>query len=412
MKRILKILLPILVLSAGIGVFAALKATKPEQPPAKIKERVWRVEVERLSPRSLAPQLTLYGQLETPSLFRAAAPAPSRVDRVLVREGESVIEGQLLVALDERDFLPRLNQARAEIAELEAQLESENIRHQSDLTALRQEQKLLQLSQDGVGREQRMRKQKLGSESALDQAEQELARQALGVNSRKLAITDHPARSGALKARLQRAQAQLTEIALDYERSQVRAPYDGIVAQVQVAVGDQVADNSLLLSMYDPGSLEVRARIPTPFQQRLQHSLTAGEPLQGEADLNGAEIRLRLERFAGEADPSGVDALFQIEQGAEWIRTGQMLSFILRLAPQQNSLPVPYQSVYGGNRVYRLVDGRLQGVAIETLGNFRDQQGRERLLVRAPELQPGDNLVITHLPNAIEGLRAEAVDSR
>ena len=411
MKRILKIVLPILILSGGIGVFAALKATKPQQQPAQIKERIWRVAVETLEPRTLTPRLTLYGQLETPSLFKAAAPAPSRVDRVLVREGDRVSKDQLLVSLDERDFLPRLDQARAEVAELEAQSRSEEMRYQSDLNALKQEQKLLQLSRDGVSRAQRMQKQKLGSDSALDQAEQELARQALAVTSRKLAIADHPARLGALEARLQRARARLAEIALEHERSQVRAPYDGIVARVEVAEGDQVTANAVLLSLYDPRTLEVRARIPAPYQEELQRALSAEHPLQGETKPGAGQVKLRLARIAGQADPSGVDALFRIEQGLEWLRAGQLLRFTLKRLPQENSVAVPYRSVYGGNRIYRLVDGRLRGVQVETLGNFIDQQGQERLLVRAPALEQGGQLVVTHLPNAVEGLRAEAVDN-
>ena len=65
MKRILKLVLPVVILTAAIGVFATLKATKPQQPPAKISERIWRVEVEAVRPRTLAPSLTLYGQVET-----------------------------------------------------------------------------------------------------------------------------------------------------------------------------------------------------------------------------------------------------------------------------------------------------------------------------------------------------------
>ena len=171
MKRFLKIILPILILSGAIGVFAALKATKPVQPPAKIGERVWRVEVEPVQPRTLAPLLTLYGRVESASLFKGAAPAPSRVDRVLVREGERVMQGQPLVVLDPRDFLPRLDQARAEVAELEAKLRSEEIRHGSDQTALKQEQKLLELAHEGVDRARKMLKQRLGSDSAMDAAE-------------------------------------------------------------------------------------------------------------------------------------------------------------------------------------------------------------------------------------------------
>lgn len=412
MKPIVKIALPVVILLAALAVFAALRATKPEQQPAQIKERVWRVAVEPVQPRTLTPRLTLYGQLETPSLFKAAAPASARVDRVLVREGDRVISDQPLVTLDERDFLPQLDQARADVAELEAQLRSEDARYQSDLEAQKQEQKLLALYRGGVDRARRLQKKQLGSDSALDQAEQELARQSLAVTSRALAIADHPARRSALEARLRRAHARQDEIALDYERSRVRAPYAGIVAQVQVAEGDQVADNAVLLSLYDPARLEVRARIPAPFQGELQQALSGGLTLRGETKIGSGQVVLRLVRLAGEADPSGVDALFRVERGGEWLRSGQMLRFTLDRAAQEDSVPVPYQSVYGGNRIYRLIDGRLRGLQVETLGNFLDEQGRERLLVRAPGLNPGENLVTTQLPNAIEGLRAEAVESR
>ena len=412
MKRFLKIILPILILSGAIGVFAALKATKPVQPPAKVGERVWRVEVEPVQPRTLAPLLTLYGKVESASLFKAAAPAPSRVDRVLVREGERVKQGRLLAVLDPRDFLPRLDQARAEVAELEAQLRSEEIRHGSDQTALKQEQKLLELAGAGVGRARKMLKQRLGSDSALDVAEQDVARQELTVTTRRLAIADHPARLNALEARLARARARREEIELDYERSRVLAPYAGIVAGVEVAEGDQVTDNAVLLSLYSPDSLEVRARIPATFQHELQRALAAGYPMQGEFRIGDDRIGLTLARMAGEADPSGVDALFRIGHGREWLLSGQVLRFSVRRMPRDNVVPVPYQAVYGGERLYLLQEGRLRGLKVETLGAFMDEGGNERLLVHTPELSDGDRLVITHLPNAIDGLRVVEVVER
>ncbi len=409
MKRALKIILPILILSLGIGVFAALRATKPEQQIAKIEERKWRVEVREVEPRRLSPSLTLYGRVETPSMFKAASPASSRVDRVPVREGDRVQQGQLLISLDERDFQPRLNQARAEVADLEAQVRSEDIRQESDLAALKHEKRLLTLTRDGVDRAQRLQKQKLGSDSARDEAEQALARQALSLSNRQLAIADHPARLKALEARLQRARAGLAEIELDFERSKVHAPFAGMIAQVEVAEGDQVSENMVLLSMYDPAGLEVRARIPAPFQAELQQARLAGQSLTAETSIGGGQVSLHLVRLAGEADPSGVDALFRVDSGAEWLRTGQVLRFNLGLVPRDQSVPVPYAAVYGGNRIYKLVAGRMKGVQVESLGNFYDEQGNEQLLVRSPELTAGEQLVVTHLPNAIDGLSAEAV---
>ena len=409
MKLILKFLLPILILIASVGAFTMLKATKPEQPAAQIEERIWRVDVMEVQPRTLTPALTLYGRLESPNPYKAAASAASRIDRVMVREGERVTVGQLLATLDERDFLPRLDQARADVLELEAEIRSEGIRQQSDMAALTQEKKLLQVSRQGVDRAQRLRKKDLGSDSALDEAERALATQALSLTSRELAIADHPARLSALEARLARARARVTELELEFERSRLLAPFDGIVAEVKVAEGDQVNKNAVLLTLYDPGALEVRARIPAPFQEELDQVRKTGKPLSGEVIISGRRLELRLLRLAGEASPSGVDALFKFESRPEWLRPGQVIRFDIRRLPQPDAVSVPFQALYRGNRVYRLQDGRMRGVGVETLGIFTDASGKERQLVRGAELKAGDYLVTTHLPNAVDGLRAEAV---
>ncbi len=413
MKRVLKILLPLLILVAAVGVFAALKATRPQQPKAEARERVWRVEVEPVRLAPLAPSLVLYGQVETPALFKAAAPASARVAEVAVREGQRVRAGELLVALDPRDFTPRLQQAQAEVTELQAQTHSERSRHASDQAALKQERKLLALAQENVNRQRRLLKQKVGSESAMDEAEQAVARQQLSLDSRLLSIEDHPARLQVLEARIQRAKARVRELELEVERSRVNAPYDGIVARVPVAVGDQVKDSEELLALYDPADLELRARVPAPYQAELQQALLQGRELTAEAQSDGGRVELTLARLAGEADTNGVDALFRIRSGQGWLRSGQVLIFRLHRPARDNAVAVPYPAVYGSDRVYTLVDGRMRSVTVRILGGILDERGEERALVQGDGLLPGTDLVVTHLPNAIDGLRAEtAADQR
>ena len=124
-----KTILPIVFLLAGVVVFVVLKMTRAQPPPAQITERVWRVDVQRVAPATLSPTLTLYGNVESPRVLKAAAPQEAVVNEVLVKEGEGVSQGQLLLQLDDRDFLPRLDQARAEVAQLEAEIASERERH-------------------------------------------------------------------------------------------------------------------------------------------------------------------------------------------------------------------------------------------------------------------------------------------
>jgi HlyD family secretion protein len=328
---------------------------------------------------------------------------------VLVREGDRVEAGQLLVELDPRDFSYRLAQAHAQLDELKAQVESERIRHETDLAALEQERKLLAIAEDGVERALQLTKQRAGSQTDLDTAEQELARQALAVSNREMSILDFPARQRALEARLESAAARYDEIALELERSRMVAPYEAIVAKVSVTAGDQVRKDDVLVTLYAIESLEVRARIPAPYQAELTAAFQAAGQLPASATVGDRTLALSLERLAGEATASGIDALFDVDDEAAVLRAGQMISLRLDRPAQDDVVPAPFGAVYGGDRVYKLVDGRMKGVPVRSLGSWFTETGEERLLVQAPGLAAGDRLIVTHMPNAIDGLRVEMV---
>nr|WP_242469436.1 biotin/lipoyl-binding protein [Rhabdochromatium marinum] len=409
------VLLPVVILAVALGLFRFLKATKPEQPPPKVQERVWRVAVEAVNPQSLAPELVLYGAVETPELLTLAASATAWVEQVRVRDGDRVAEQALLLQLDPRDFQPRIAQAQAEIDDLDAQIESENNRHQTDIMALEEERQLLELASQGVVRQQRLKTQKVGAEQALDEAKQQQAQQALAVSNREMSIADHPSRLRALQAKLASATAKLEQLELEYQRARLQAPYAAVIADVKVTAGDQVSRGDPLVTLYATASLEVRARIPAPHQEEIIAALNAGETLAATAKVAGIEVPLRLVRLAGQAAASGIDGYFAVQDHGELLRPGQLLRVRLERHPQPDIVAVPMAAVYGGERVYELMTDaeavtRMQGVAIEMLGTRLGPDGQERALVRSPELSAGDQVVVTHMPNAVEGLRVEVVE--
>jgi multidrug efflux pump subunit AcrA (membrane-fusion protein) len=411
LRTAIKLILPVLVLAAGVGAFRVLKSTKPVQAPPAVQERIWRVAVERAVPERLAPELTLYGRVETPDLLRATASAAAWVTEVAVRDGDRVAAGDVLVRLDERDFLPRIAQAKAQTAELEAEIASERNRHETDRLALAQEKRLLQLARDAVARQERLKAQNVGAEQALDEAEQTAVQQALAVSDREMSIADHPTRLRALQARLASSRSRLEELQLEYERATVRAPYDGVITGVDVTEGDQVAKGTVLARMFALDSLQVRARIPAPYQAELVTALRGQGELPAAAELGDTVLALALDRIAGEAGPSGVDGLFRVSGDPAALRLGQMLTLRLERPARDDVVAVPFRAVYGGGRIYKLADGRMVGVDVETLGERRGGEGgEERLLVRSPQLGRGDLIVTTHMPNAIDGLRVETLD--
>lgn len=402
-----KVLLPVLLLALGIGGFAALKASKPKPPVVPPKEPVWRVETLAVQPGAASPVLTLTGRAENPDQTEAAAPGVGRVLDVRVREGQAVGKGQLLLALDPRDFLPRVEQARGEVMELEAAIESEAFRHQADLDQLAEEKQLLDFAAADVARFEKLQRENFYSRSAVDQSRANLSRQQIGVRGRELAIADHTARLAQLRARLARARAGLDQAELAHARSRVTAPFAGHVAKVAVAAGDQVNTGQALLTLYPAAGLEVRAKLPANQQDELLAGLRRGERPRATARIAGAVQVFKLSRTAGAADASGLDAFFALAGPGGGLRVGELVSLEVARTPVADAIAIPYAALFGGNQVYRIQDHRLAAVPVRVLGDAGGQPAR--LLVQSPALKAGDRLLATHLPNAASGLMVEAV---
>jgi multidrug efflux pump subunit AcrA (membrane-fusion protein) len=405
-KRVLlsKKFLPFAILASGVLVFAVLKNTAPSSPILPAKERSWLVDAISVTPQQFAPTVTLYGQIETPSLLNAAAPDKSRVTQVAAYEGDKIISGQILLRLDERDFKPRLQQAKAKAAELEALIASEQLRFRNDKTAIAQEKSILELQQSAVKRAQKLQMQKLGSTASLEQAQEALNRQHLAYDNRKLAVQDHEARLQQLQARLANAKAEVDLTELNLERSQIVAPFDGYIETLSVAEGDHVKEGQVLMTLYSSSSLELRAKIPAAFQHEIQQAIIENQSLSATAKYAGKDITLQLSRLSGKADSRGIDALFLLTEGNDWVRPGASMIVQLQRPIQDKLIALPHSAIYDNNRVFRVIDQRLQSVSVENIGDII--KGKESLvLVRSDKIKAGDYIITTQLPGAISGLK-------
>ena len=411
----LKRLLPLLILALGIGGFMALRLTRPEAPPAVPEERSWRVEALTVAHAEHVPVLPLFGELVAPERVSLVAPIAARVAERPVRDGQRVEEGALLVALDDADLLPPLRQAEAEEADLEAQVENERLRHDNDRRALERERELLASANRQLERNRSLVERNLASQVELDTARDAVAQARLSVTTRESAVAEHPSRLASLAARLARAQAALETAQRDRERGRVLAPFDGVVSGVQVAPGDQVAARAPLLSFYSAQGLELRARVPHRFQAELAASLERGETLAATAEEGGQ--RFVLSGLAGDSDPAGTEAIFTLDGEASGLRPGALVAVLLERPAVFDALAVPFAALHGSDLLYRIDDdSRLQRQRVERLGETLGPDGERWLLVRTDDrdggLTEGGRVIVTHLPNAMQGLRVEVAEEQ
>ena len=81
----------------------------------------------------------------------------------------------------------------------------------------------------------------------------------------------------------------------------------------------------------------------------------------------------------------------------------------IELSPVENSLVLPVSALYGSNSVYRIVEGRLQGVDVQYSGELMLKNGIAGVIVESPELKNGDRIVTTQIPAAVDGLKVSEI---
>lgn len=406
-----RVVYPLLIVLVAIASFIGLKQSKPEKVVVEQPEKIWRVNTAVVNIQQIAPEITLYGRVETPRNSTLKSALVADVLSIAVLEGSEVAAGQLLITLDDTDMLLLVAQRQADLAEIEALMVSENQRFKRDQSLLEQQAILLKLADNAVKRSVKLEQSRLASQATLDDSQATKQRQLVTLKGLNFDIAEHPARVAQLQARVKRAQALLKQAEVDLERTKITAPFSGRISQLNASIGDRVRAGDTLISLYDLDNLEVRAQIPGRYINQVLNMMNHSLVLEAKATLEQQQLTFKLERLSGvvKVDSGGVDGLFGISGNQYAIALGTFIELKLKLAQQDNVVALPYNALYGLDHVYRIKDGYLQSVSIERVGEYTNQQGQKQLLLRSQDLQQGDQIVSTQLPNAITGLRVEAL---
>jgi HlyD family secretion protein len=263
----------LVLLVAGIGLAAFVSH---RDDPVTVRTAV----VGQGSIRSL---VSTNGKIEPVNNFEAHAPVATSVRRVLVKEGDAVKKGQLLLVLDDAD-------ARAQAARAQTQLKAA----QSDLSAAErggsQEEVLAlqaQLVKASTDRDTAQRNldalKKLEQQGAASAGEVRTAQDALASADAQLTFLRQKQTKRYSNAELahvdaQRADAQATfDAAQDVlAKSNVRAPFDGIVYSLPAKQGGFGGAGDLLLQVADLRKVLVRTFVDEPDVGRL----AVGDPIE------------------------------------------------------------------------------------------------------------------------------------
>ena len=400
-----------LVTLVGLAATTTLMATAPQHDANSVEEKVWPVTTMQVKTAELSPELRLFGRVETPRHAQLAAAVTATVNAVTVREGQLVEEGQVLVMLDDADEQLRTQEAATDVAEAQAALESARQQHEVDSEVLQHMRQLYELTVAKRDRLQKLQKRNLVAAEQLEDTRAAVARQAIELAGQQLKVDNHPQRLAIAEVALERARALLQQQELRLARTRVTAPFRGRVSSVDVSPGDRISEGQMLVRVYDTAALQVRVTIPGSVVEPIRQALARGDTIIARYG-NGIGQPLQLGQLAAtvSAGRAGVDALFRVSGDGDALELGRALDVTVVLPPLREVAGIPVQSLYGDDRIYTVVDGRLQGVEVETLGQRLDASGELQLLVRARSAELASELLTTSLPQASTGLRVSVIN--
>ena len=370
--------------SSGLVAFAPAPDRRP------VAETSVPVSSEVVSAGTFAPELHLYGRVETPNAASLTALVSATVARLEASEGDRVAAGDVLVQLDETDARLLLRRREAELGEARAALDALAVEGADDRRVLAHQEALDALAEGKAERYRQLREQGSIAGETLNAVLQERHAQAIALSRQRNLVQGFAHRLARAEAQRERAATALEEAKVGLARAAIRAPFAGRVTRINVAPGELVSPGRTVAEIYDDGALEIRAQIPTEHLPALQQALAAGRKPPAEVDFGSHHASGELDRLAGAVakDQSGVDGLVR-----------------LRLPPIADVFAVPVQAVYGQRRLFVIEEGLLAGVEVERLGATTAPNGTPKLLVRAAALQNGTRILVSQLSNAVTGLR-------
>ncbi|WP_028115951.1 efflux RND transporter periplasmic adaptor subunit [Ferrimonas senticii] len=361
---ILTIVITIIVLSAVLAKFA------PEQPKKQPQQNLPIVEVVEVTPQSHQLSLRSYGVVQPKRQTQLVAEVSGRLVSLATdfEVGRFVKEGQLLATIEQADYRADLTQAEANLAQAQAQLQEEIARGE---VAKAEWRGVI----EGIPPELGLRKPQLAKEQA---------------NVR------------SAEATLARAQRNL-------ERTEIRAPFAGIIASRSVDLGQYINVSNNLGQINGTDIAQIRLPV-APAEMMFLGGNDAKVNLSYQVGANTLTWQAQLVRSEGQIDANN-----------------RMIYLVAELSDPYNLKGLQNQALPYGAFVNAAIDGikvdnlvnlprhavRSQRITVVKADNTVElrpvevvRSDLEQIYIRT-ELNPGERLSLTALNGVDNGRKVK-----
>ena len=335
------------------------------------------VTVASVSRKTIRSVVSTNGRIEPVQNFEAHAPVGTTVKRVLVKEGDHVKKGQMLVELDAAGARSQAAQAQAQMRTAEADAsalehggnQEEVLTLQAQLVKARGDYQIAQRNLDAL--------QRLQQSGAASPGEVRTAQNQLDAAAAEVKLMESKQKERYSHPEIARVQAQQSGAQSAYEAAQdvlsqllIRAPFDGEVYSLSIKSGAYVNPGDMILQEADLSKVLVRAYVDEPDiaklakGERIELTWDAmpGKVWSGEVNAVPATVKLHGSRNVGETTCIVANQDFKLLPNIN-------VGVTIVTAEHDNVLAIPREALRqeeSGPYVFQIVDNQLRRQNVQT----------------------------------------------
>ena len=376
-----KVLPALIILGFFIFVYSWLQATKQVVKPQAPEEQTWIVQSVIVQQVDVKPLEQAFGTVVAAREAHLRFGVAGEVNLVSenLRNGADVRTGDILASLDTE--------------RLQLALDTVDVKIKAEITQIKEFTAQLALRQRMAERAQALFDKGVGSQADLD--------------GTQLAVSQASNQLAMAKSNLAELKVSQRRHRKDLEDAVLKAPFDGSLSGVDLALGNQVSNTYLVATLTDLSSLEVSFVVPADIYANVTNLIGQQVSLSWSSEGSVvSETTATITRAGVVVDRTEGGGRLYAElpdDAARSVPPGAFVEVSYYGRVLTNVIELPEEALVGRDQVFVIEQGRAS-------------QRQVFLLHRSPgliwvrgDLNNGDKVIATRLPGIGNGLRVRTV---
>jgi len=383
MKKIFKVIIPIVVLVGSVFIVQAMVASKPTPEKKPKAQRIVSLYVDEAISESLKMTVNSQGEVKPKTAIDLTPLVSGQIVSISDRfaEGAEFKENESLIKIDDTEYKLAVDQAKAQVASAIVGVERE-------------------LANSKIKQEQWKRKNNNAKPS--DYA----------LNKPQIAEA---------KAKLKAAQSELENAKINLARTEIKAPFQGRVMLENIGIGQYITPTTKLGHIFSTDVVEVR--LPLTDSQLVELNLPMGFMANGNnapvvnfsanvgGDSHTWQGRIVRTNASIDKDSRLIYAIAEVNDpygsgsdNSTALAVGMYVSASIESNKLQDTMVLPRLALRSNNKVYVVNnESKLEIRAVNVLST------NEKFVHISSGIKAGEKVVVSSIPIVTEGMDVKAL---